>query len=57
MERKEQEITARNALVHQQRVGSLESLLMTKKDVDKHTAEGNQFQIHCLTDHFSSVQN
>ena len=28
MERKEQEVTARNALVHQQKVGSLESLMV-----------------------------
>ncbi|XP_019710246.1 condensin-1 complex subunit CAP-D2 isoform X2 [Elaeis guineensis] len=39
VERKEQEITARNAQVHQQKIGSLESLLTSKKDVDKHTAE------------------
>ncbi|KAG1371126.1 condensin complex subunit 1 [Cocos nucifera] len=45
MERKEQEITARNAQVHQQRIGSLESLLMTEKDVDKHATEDGSGEV------------
>lgn len=43
MERKEQEITARNARAHQQKVGSLQGLLTNKKGgkVNDKFAKGN----------------
>lgn len=39
--KKEQETTARNAQVHQQKVGSLEGFLIKEKSVVGNTSEGN----------------
>lgn len=40
MEKKEQEVTARNAQMHQQKLSSLEDLVVTKDDAEAGTAEG-----------------
>lgn len=53
MERKEQEVTARNAQVHQQKLGTLQGFITTKNNTDEqetsaNDAEGNYFNVYAL---------
>ena len=54
MEKKEQEVTARNAQVHQQKLGTLQGLMKTKNsseemDTNADSAEGNHFKDYALS--------